>query len=577
MSKKKSPKSSPKSTTNGLGNELWLEKYRPKTLETYLDYDKYKDKINKWITPIRDTKATPKPFLVLHGEPGTGKTTLAHCIMAKYGYDVIECNASDTRTKKQLGELINTAKRSVVFEEDENTGKEIGLIMDELDGISSGEANGVGALMDFVFLDDIDKSDRNYKTRDYRIRYPVIATSNSIKEKRLEPILQFGVVINITPPSPESLLGLAMHICKQEGLHLDKTQLRQIISSSNQDYRTIINTLYLIFVNTRNKSGTVGVDTCASDQFADSLTRLDVEVVKICRANKLVGQLNNISELPIHEMISGVVTQVPYHKTMALDPMTDQEYLREYKTEYQQKLLHLIDSDPLYYYLDILDNIPRIALPICHTIITKKLAADSRQTAKPLLAVVMQLLSQLNNNFLVCEDFRKFLDKNNDWRLQTYMNYIACYASTCILNDLNHTKRRQQCIVPRLDTEYHKTYNNYKIASGRYNNYFLFGNNNYRDEPCQQAKKTGRAAKATKTTVIEQPAHAKLNTKLHIIGSDLETCTMMNTNKISQGILKKSSGKLGGWQQTKTDKHPATDIYVPDSKLYGSVVRGLLG
>ncbi len=576
MSKKKSPKSSPKPATNGLGNELWLEKYRPKTLETYLDYDKYKDKINKWITPIREAKATPKPFLVLHGEPGTGKTTLAHCILAKYGYDVIECNASDTRTKKQLGELINTAKRSVVFEEDENTGKEIGLIMDELDGISSGEANGVGALMDFVFLDDIDRSDRNYKSRDYRIRYPVIATSNSIKEKRLEPILQFGVVINITPPSPESLLGLAMHICKQEGLHLDKTQLRQIIASSNQDYRTIINTLYLIFVNTRNKSGTVGVDTCASDQFADSLTKLDAEVVKICRANKLVGQLNNISDLPMHEMISGVVTQVPYHKIMALDPTTDQEYLREYKSEYQQKLLHLIDSDPLYYYLDILDNIPRIALPVCHTIITKKMVADSRQTAKPLLARVMQLLSQMNDNFLVCEDFRKFLDKNNDWRLQAYTNYIACYASTCMLNDLNHTKRRLQCIVPRLETEYHKTYNNYKIASGRYNNYFLFGNNNYRATSSSQPTK--KPSTAAKVTVIEQPTHAKLNTKLHIIGSDLETCTMANTCKINPGIMKQQSvGKIGGWQQMKTDKHPVTGIHVPDNKLYGSVVCGLLG
>jgi hypothetical protein len=442
--------------------------------------------------------------------------------------------------------------------------------MDELDGISSGEANGVGALMDFVFLDDIDKSDRNYKSRDYRIRYPVIATSNSIKEKRLEPILQFGVVINITPPSPESLLALAVHICKQEGLHLDKTQLRQIIASSNQDYRTIITTLYMIFVNTRHKLG----DTCStSDQFVNSLTRLDIEVSKVCRANKLIGQLNNISELPIHEMISGVVTQVPYHKTLALDPLTDQEYLREYKAEYQQKLLHLIDSDPLYYYLDILDNIPRIALPVCHAIIANKMAADSRQTAKPFLAVVMQLLSQLNNNLLVCEDFRKFLDKNNDWRLQAYTNYIACYASTCMLNDLNHTNRRLQCIVPRLDTEYHKTYNNYKIASGRYNNYFLFGNNNYRLSSSQAVAK--KPAKAVK--VIEQPAYAMLNTKLHIISRDLETCTMANTCKINQGILKKSTGKQGGWQQMKKDKHPVTDIHVPDSKLYGSVVRGLLG
>lgn len=568
MSRKISPKTNNPvpSPTIGLGHELWLEKYRPKTLETYLDYDKYRDKIQKWIAPIREFKSTPKPFLVLHGEPGTGKTTLAHCIMAKYGYDVIECNASDTRTKKQLSELINTAKRSVVFEETENTGKEIGLIMDELDGISSGEANGVGALMDFVFLDDIDKSDRNYKSRAYRIRYPVIATSNSIKEKRLESILQFGVVINITSPSPESLLGLAIHICKQEGLQLDKTQLRQIIASSSQDYRTLINTLYMIYVNTKSGALTEGL--------ANSLIRLDAEVVKVCRTNKLIGQLNNISDLSIHEMISGVVTQVPYHKVMALDPLADQVYITEYKAEYQQKLLHLIDSDSLYYYLDILDNVPRIVLPVCHTIITRKLAADSRHTAKTLLVVVMQLLYKLNNNFLTCEPFRKFLDKNNDWRLQTYMNYIACYATTCMLNDINHTKKKHQCIVPRLDTEYHKTYNNYKISSGRYNNYFLFANNNYK-----QAFNQSAITKKTKSVKeIEQPTHGKLNTKLHILGSDMETCTMANTCKINTEILKKSTGKLGGWiKGVKEDKHPVTDIYVQDSKLHNSVIRGLLG
>ncbi len=170
--------------TNTNSQELWLEKYRPKTLESYLDYAKYKHQIEQWIAPIRATQSTSKPFLVLHGEPGTGKTTLAHCIMKHWQYDVIECNASDTRSKSSLGQLINTGKRSVVScdNSDADSGyKDIGIIMDELDGISQGEHGGVAALMDFVFIDKINKAEKKYRSKDYRIRYPVIATTNSIK------------------------------------------------------------------------------------------------------------------------------------------------------------------------------------------------------------------------------------------------------------------------------------------------------------------------------------------------------------------------------------------------------------
>ena len=53
---------------------------------------------------------------------------------------------------------------------------------------------------------------------------------------------------------------------------------------------------------------------------------------------------------------------------------------------------------------------------------------------------------------------------------------------------------------------------------------------------------------------------------------------MANTCKINTEILKKSTGKLGGWiKGVKEDKHPVTDIYVQDSKLHNSVIRGLLG
>ena len=146
----------------------------------------------RWIKPIKTKRKKPLqapdkiaqlPFLILYGEPGTGKTTLAHCIFSALNYDVIEINSSDSRNKKLLTEIIDTGKRSVVFTEDGN--KELGLIMDELDGLTDGESGGASTLVELTVIKDLG-------TGNLKVRYPVICTTNSIKEKKLKQIMDLG-------------------------------------------------------------------------------------------------------------------------------------------------------------------------------------------------------------------------------------------------------------------------------------------------------------------------------------------------------------------------------------------------
>lgn len=225
-------------------SRLWVDKYAPTQLGQVCGNKGLVEKLQRWLrnwhksAHFKFKKAGSDGTgiyraVMLHGPPGVGKTTAAHLVANLEGYDVVESNASDTRSKK----LVETGLRGVLdtssllgyFAGDgkkvEASKRKLVLIMDEVDGMSAGDRGGVGALASVA----------------KKTAIPMILICN---ERRLPKMKPFDFITGdfaFRRPTAEHIRGRLMTICYREGIKIPPPVLDALIAGTHADIRQVIN------------------------------------------------------------------------------------------------------------------------------------------------------------------------------------------------------------------------------------------------------------------------------------------------------------------------------------------------
>ncbi|MHA2475132.1 MAG: AAA family ATPase, partial [Promethearchaeota archaeon] len=169
-----------------------------------------------------------KAAILLEGPPGIGKTSIVYALANDLNMEVVETNASDTRTRSTLERRLKETTKSRGIMDFITQSREKLILIDEVDGIYGVQDRG--AVPTIINL--VEKT-----------QFPILMCSNEYKTN-LQSLYNKIRRFEVHPLPKEEVLRISSNILKKENItQLKRKDLELIIDKNNGDLRGVINDL----------------------------------------------------------------------------------------------------------------------------------------------------------------------------------------------------------------------------------------------------------------------------------------------------------------------------------------------
>jgi replication factor C subunit 1 len=206
-----------------ISTELWVDVLKPTSLAGIIGHANTIKELTGWLSNF---SATTQPrAALLTGPPGIGKTTTAHLLAASLGYAVVESNASENRSAKDVLHLLERCGKSGTI-----LGTKRLLILDEVDGMSAGDRGGIA---------EIAKA-----CRTSACSFPILCIANERSVPKLRPLASVCLDIRFARPSKAIIAkSLNAHLTRAGFPTRSVKDLEELCERNGNDIRCILNSL----------------------------------------------------------------------------------------------------------------------------------------------------------------------------------------------------------------------------------------------------------------------------------------------------------------------------------------------